>query len=273
MKDTHNPGRLRKTRQMSTRGENIQTQKTTNALLLPVEFRFHRRQQHEVMSVSRFLGVTPASETSERPVYYRIKRVAFREKEYIALYYAVFYAANPGFHVCCCMGSGRTGGSRASGIGYHEADVERIVILLDEHTRWPRWVYYGAHGGGQGCWRRWEDAEKAHDGVLVVYVSYRSHGFYPSAGTYWRAFGLANDITGDGVRWRPRLDEDFQDAMAQTWTLSHFQVRRGINGPQNAVDPSATSITAWERFALALPMVRSRLAAAPKLEVLPHGTV
>lgn len=48
-------------------------------------------------------------------------------------------------------------------------------------------------------------------------------------------------------------------------TLS-VQVAKGINSPYNAVDPDTRGITNWERFNLALPWVRKRIAS-PKIPV------
>lgn len=226
---------------------------------IPIEFRFHKDQKHPVSRVSDFLAV-PVTELSATPVYFVKKRVEFRGAVYLAYYYSVFYAANPGYTISClsCF-------PRFKNIGVHKADVERIVILLDEATETPKFVYFGAHGGGHGCWRDWDAAEKTNDGHLVVYVSCQSHGFYPSAGTWIRVFGLANDVTADHSRWRPQL-ADLQDANTQSWSSTHFQVSDGINGPQNAVDPTVNSISFCER--LCLPFGLSRISKYPKYRVL-----
>lgn len=216
-----------------------------------VEFRFHKDQKYCITPVSKFLGIQ-VSEKTKTPIYYQYKRVHFDNKWYIGLYYSVFYEANPGY----------LGGFA----GYHDADVERFVILFNEKSLHPEWVYFGAHGNGMGCWRRWSECQKTPDGLLCVYVSSSSHAFYPSPGIWVRGFGVLNDETGDHRRWRPIM-ADFHDARKQTWSQTHPQVQKGINSPLNVSDPTRNSITLGQRFFLALPNVKEKLKNEEKVQV------
>lgn len=224
--------------------------------LLLIEFRFHKKQVYEISPVSEYLK-TLYTETSKNPIYYQWKNVKFRNAPYLALYYSVFYSVNPGYKVLPFM----------KPFGYHDADVERIVILYDEITKEPKWVYFGSHGNGHGCWRKWDECEKTEDNLLCLYVSYKSHGFYPNAGKWIRAFGFINDVTGNHIQWRPQLI-DFQNANDQSWSDTHYQVCEGINTPKNTVDPTENSITFLQRFNLAFPCVRKHLAMQSKISVV-----
>lgn len=166
----------------------------------PVEFCFDPAQKVKNSSVSAYLNQAnndPAksvslTETSTRPVYYHIKNVMFQYQSYRALYYVLFYTDNPGYDVCCRKGD-----------GYHTGDVERIVVLFDSDNK-AQWVFFGAHGRGQGKWVPFAKCSKAYDGVLRVYVSPTSHAMYPKPKRYRRVFGFADDVirTG-GEQWRP----------------------------------------------------------------------
>lgn len=60
-------------------------------------------------------------------------------------------------------------------IGFHPADVEKIIILRNQITKEPMHVYYGAHGHGEGMWLPWSKTER-YQNSLLVYVSPTSHG-------------------------------------------------------------------------------------------------
>lgn len=200
--------------------------------------------------VSTFLNVA-VTELSDRPVYYQYKRAFYQGKWYTALYYSVFYTTNPGY--------------TPLNIGFHVADVERIVILYDEVTNKPEHVYFGAHGKGMGCWRKFSECERVGNDILVVYVSAESNAFYPSAGVWVRGFGFANDVTGNDTRWQPTTG-DFTDARKQSWSYTHFQVAKGINSPLNVPDPTENSISLTQRFAIALPFVSKQLKKETRLQ-------
>jgi hypothetical protein len=79
-------------------------------------------------------------------------------------------------------------------MGYHPDDMEFISIYYLEGS--PQKVFMSAHsvGGGNGTWTSYENCE-FRDGFLVVYVARNSHANYPTAGTQYRIYGFANDVT------------------------------------------------------------------------------
>lgn len=80
---------------------------------------------------------------------------------------------------------------RAPLLGYHPNDIEFISIY--SYAGEPNFVFFSAHSPGQGVWVPWSECETSN-GNLVVYVARGSHASYPHSGTYFRAFGLANDM-------------------------------------------------------------------------------
>jgi len=217
--------------------------------IYPVEICFAKDQRVYPSCVSHFLQ-TAITETSSTPVYYHYKHVLWGGRPFIALYYVLFYVKNSGY----CWN-----------LGMHPADVERFVILFSKNSLEPEFVFFGAHGNGQGTWQAFSECEKNASGALRVFVSPTSHAFYPKAKTYWRAFGLLNDVTSDnGTNWQPSL-ANFQKSDQQSWSYSHYQVAKGINNPMNVPDPEAFSISSWER--LAIPFIRETIKNRPKLIV------
>lgn len=223
----------------------------------PIEVCFTKTHKELPSSVSKYLRTLP-TETSNQPVYYHFKNVAFQGKNYTGLYYIFFYAVNPGYEVCC-----------VTDVGQHPADVERIVVLFDNISYQPKWVFFGAHGNGQGEWVPWNKCCKTEDGILRVFVSPTSNGFYAKERTYHRALCMANDSTvGVDHCWRP-TQSNFQKSWEQSWSNSHYQVARGINNPRNVPDPESRSVTFNERFCLPLPHIRKRLSKVPKVATYP----
>lgn len=221
---------------------------------LPLAFKFSRAETCRNTDVSSFLGIALPSEPCGRPLYYTRDKAAFRGADYLAVTFSLFFADNPGYRVCGCVTAGR-----------HSGDVERVVVLFDEADSEPCWVYYGAHGAGQGVWRQWADCEKTAAGHLVVHVAPQSHGMYPEKGRYLRVFGFANDVCDDdGEAWIP--DEACRcDARRQTWSTSHYKVCRGVDSPAYVRMPTDRSIEPWERFFIALPCVQRRVRAGAAL--------
>ena len=220
--------------------------------MLPVVFCFHSLEAYVNTKVSHFLGINP-TETSVRPLYYHWKTVAFMNKKWDALYYSLFWTVNPGYSIGCFK------------VGDHPADVERLVILFDQRSKEPMWVYFGAHGKGEGVWKKYSECRFDKEGRLKVYVSPYSHGLYPAPGIYYRIFGLANDVCDEsGEKWVPMLD-DFQHSLKQSWSHTHYQVARGINSPLNVPDPTERSISTMERFLIGVPLIKKRVTSSEKL--------
>jgi hypothetical protein len=90
------------------------------------------------------------------------------------------------------IGTGWSLFPRSPDLGYHKHDIEYISIYFKGDQ--PSKVFFSAHSSKQGTWMNWNDCERSSDGNLVVYVARNSHANYPHAGTYWRAFGTANDV-------------------------------------------------------------------------------
>lgn len=207
--------------------------------------------------VSKYLNL-PASEKTVRPIYYVEKQVEVFGREWQALYLVLFFSINPGYAIA------------TKNVGYHEADVEKIIVLRDKDTLAPKHVYFGAHGNGEGMWVPWDKCKKdtATGSSLMVYISPTSHGLYPHPTTYYRMLGFANDkCDGKGEIWKPK-PEDFEHAAKQTWSQTHFQVKRGINSPLNSPDPAVTSITPTQRFFLVFPQVRNKVKRSEKIKVI-----
>jgi len=203
------------------------------------------------MPISQFLNLSDIREKTSTPIYYTTHSILYHGAIYKAFVLSLFFASNPGF-LCC-------------NFGYHPADVEHIVVLVDPQDETPKHVYFAAHGSGQGVWRTWSECEKTNNQKLVVYVSSGSNGMYPNRGRYWRIGGFANDLCdGRGKHWSPN-ENDFEDATNQSWSDSHFQVRRGINTPKNIAPPVNQSITSIERFLLFVPKVKEEVNKRPRL--------
>lgn len=226
---------------------------------IALEFRFAPTQSQMPSAISRYLNTT-FSEQSETPIYYHYKRANWRGKTYLALFYMIFYAHNPGYKPFRLCGIGKS-------LGEHAADIEHLVILFEnEDLTKPAVVYFGAHGTGQGQWVAWDKCEKNSEGALRLYVSPTSHAMYPKPGCYLRIFGFANDVTTKkGASWTP-APADFVHSHDQSWSDSHYQVARGINTPKNMSEPASTSITPHERFLMALPAIRKKLKVSVRIQ-------
>lgn len=212
----------------------------------PISIQFSDKQQITNSCVSHFLGLAPTEKTNT-PIYYHWKELEYKGKKWDALYYVLFYAYNPGYKILWKTA------------GFHEGDVEKVIVLYCKDTKQPTWVYFGAHGRGQGTWLEYTKCNFTEDGVLRVFVSPKSHGFYPSVKKYHRICFAANDVCDEkGEQWTPS-PEDFEQSENQVWTNTHYQVRPGINSPFHTPDPNEHSITSWERILLFLPSVRNRI--------------
>lgn len=214
--------------------------------ILPVCIQFSKHQQMKNSRVSDFLGLSPTEKT-DRPIYYHWKEFFYKGQVWDALFLVLFYECNPGYKVF---------GKIA---GFHEADVEKLVVLYSKETKQPTWIYFGAHGRGQGTWMEYKNCNFTTDGELRAFVSPTSHGFYPQLKRYWRVCFAANDVCDEqGEQWKPS-PFDFEPSEKQIWTRSHYQVRPGINSPFHTPNPNEHSIKSWERILLCLPFVRKRI--------------
>lgn len=212
--------------------------------IIPLSIQFSKQQQMPNSRVSDFLGLTP-TEKSERPIYYHWKELDYKGQIWDALFLVLFYQYNPGYNVFGKI------------VGFHAADVEKLVVLYSKETKQPTWVYFGAHGRGQGVWKEYTNCMFTKDGELIAFVAPASHGFYPQPKRYWRICFLANDVCDEsGEQWRPSLT-DFESSENQVWTSTHYQIRPGINSPFNTPIPNEHSINSLERILLCLPFVRN----------------
>lgn len=212
----------------------------------PISIQFSKKQQVTNSRVSNFLGLSP-SEKTNRSIYYHWKELDYNGQKWDALYYVLFYTYNPGYKVF---------GNIA---GFHEADVEKLVVLYSKDTKQPTWVYFGAHGRGQGVWVEYNKCKFTDNGELIAFVSPTSHGFYPQPKRYWRLCFVANDVCDEqGEQWKPSF-KDFEPSENQVWSNTHYQVRPGINSPFNTPQPNEHSIKTWERILLFLPSVRKMI--------------
>jgi hypothetical protein len=212
----------------------------------PICIQYSRKQQIINSCVSDFLGLSPTEKTNE-PIYYHWKELEYKGQTWDALYYVLFYAYNPGYKFLWKT------------LGFHEADVERLIVLYSKDTKEPTWVYFGAHGRGQGIWLEYNKCKFTEDGTLKVFVSPTSHAFYPQVKRYWRLCFVANDVCDEqGEQWIPS-PTDFEQSENQVWSNTHYQMRPGINSPFNTPSPNEHSIKTWERILLFLPSVRKRI--------------
>lgn len=121
-------------------------------------------------------------------------------------------------------------------LGYHKGYLEKIILLYDEDGN-PKYVYFNAHGRGEGMWLPYEDCEKNDQGDLIIYVARGTHAFYPHGEIYWRVFGLANDLCSrEGQSYRIH----------------------SIKTHSNPFHPPQSSIKHWERFLLPFTFNRVR---------------
>jgi hypothetical protein len=88
-------------------------------------------------------------------------------------------------------------------IGGHDCDIEHITIHVSKNLHTITEIFYSAHGTADGMWVSSANIEftGSHPNV---YIARGSHATYPTAGIYYRIFGLANDFTrNDGFVLKP----------------------------------------------------------------------
>lgn len=122
------------------------------------------------------------------PIYYNINTYAYNGTRYRAVIYAVYYEKNLSIVLNGIMPTNES-------LGYHDIDVEWIVILHDIVSDLPKYVFTSGHAQ-EGIWTEFQKC-KLDNGRLVVYVALNSHRHSIQAKTYWRIFGFANDYTSN----------------------------------------------------------------------------
>jgi hypothetical protein len=213
-----------------------------------LQYNFHK-QAFKNSQLSLFLNMR-VTEVSPRPIYVLQKDLSIWNRVWKAFYLIMFFDVNPGYSCGCFR------------LGYHKADVEKIILLQNPDTGAFEWVFFGAHSNAEGVWRPWKDCLFTKDGALRIFVSPTSNAMYPTPECYVRLFGIANDNCKQcTIEWTPTL-QDFEDATTQIWS-SNSQVVPGINSPTNMRPPPTRGILNWQRWFIALPTVRKSLNTTP----------
>jgi hypothetical protein len=153
-------------------------------------------------------------------------------ENYTATEYAFTYEANAA--IACCWSAFPT----STCLGYHLGDLEKIIILDDQFGN-HCFVFFKAHGTGEGMWLPYYECEINENQEIIFYVARGSHGFYPHAGVYWRILGIANDLCSDeGEQYRIKV----------------------VGQHTEYYSPTVDSITPWQRFLIpfSLPIINER---------------
>lgn len=109
-------------------------------------------------------------------VYYR----KGKDKKYIDIVYSIFFNYN--------------GSKRILGlvpVGAHDADLEQFIVRVDEYGNCIKYLY-STHGDFQMFDPKDIYTENAHP---LVYAAINSHALYRKPGSFFRIYGLGNDIT------------------------------------------------------------------------------
>lgn len=182
------------------------------------------------------------------PIGYRTTgKVSYDGTTYYVETYSFVYKENGaiGLGHCCFP--------KATALGYHVGDVERISLFYESETASePKMVYFSAHSRGQGTMVPYHECEKSEDGCLVAYIALSSHAAYPRCGTYWRIFGFANDRCSSTGRCISITN--FESLTAITMTPSGIMVKPKLE------QPPVKNISVWERFCLAFYVDKLRKA-------------
>ncbi|MFA6066837.1 MAG: Vps62-related protein [Candidatus Babeliaceae bacterium] len=126
--------------------------------------------------------------------------ITSEERGNIYIYYTYFYGFNAPYDI------GPFTGDLFNFQGAHEADYEHITLELDKKTKELKRIFYAAHGPAEGFWLDAHHPDVTYEGTHPVsFVARGSHADYPKVGTFLRIYGAANDITGKGMRWTPKI--------------------------------------------------------------------
>lgn len=150
----------------------------------------------------------PMDGTLTAPVYGRIMS---ETADQITLQYIFFYSFNSGYLICCHV------------YGNHHADIEHVTITVNKTTNKIDKMFFGAHGYQDGRWIKGDSLQYENERP-IVYVARGSHACYPTSGTYYRIYFLANDHCGKGKRWDPQLEKIANQAWLSyrgNWGFNH----------------------------------------------------
>lgn len=192
--------------------------------MVHIEIRFHPKEK---IGLSSIHGVPNIAYYSDLDVY------EYNGQQYSIITYSFYYPENP------AIGCGGKCFPSSTLWGYHKHDIEKISVLYDRNYN-PQYVYFFAHGRGQGMWVPWESCEKCSDGALVIYSALNSHASYPNGKTYVRVCGIINDVcSSKGKSIRPILQK-----------AEDIQIAPGIRLSLSPIHPPQQSISTFERWFL-----------------------
>jgi hypothetical protein len=132
-----------------------------------------------------FILVAHKDETSlPLNIFYNTQTYKYQGILYSAIIYEVHYNDNLSIGV---------GGlfPRNKLLGYHEGDIERVIILTDADSI-PHYVFLSAHAQ-EGRWYPYSAIEK-QDNIPIIYVAKGSHSMNNSNKSRVRLLGFANDV-------------------------------------------------------------------------------
>jgi mRNA-degrading endonuclease YafQ of YafQ-DinJ toxin-antitoxin module len=150
-------------------------------LPLPIQLRLHPKETQ--LPCDKTFNLDPSY-----PIYYNISTYAYNGTRYKSVLYFVYYQKN------LAIGLNSTMPNNPS-LGYHDKDIERLIVLHDMQTNEPKYVYTSGHAQ-EGEWTEYKKCKLDGD-HLVIYSALYSHRHSTRAKTYWRMFGFANDHTSD----------------------------------------------------------------------------
>ena len=78
-------------------------------------------------------------------------------------------------------------------LGYHQYDVEYVLIYYPHSSTIPSKVFFSCHGLTEGNWMPYSQCE-FNNSKVVTYCARNSHANYPSPGLKKRILGFANDV-------------------------------------------------------------------------------
>lgn len=160
---------------------------------IPIQLRLHPREKQ--LPCDKSFNQDPSF-----PIYYNIDSYAYNGTRYRAVIYAVYYQKNLAIGMNGTM-------PRNESLGYHNKDIEWIVILHDMASNQPKYVFTSGHAQ-EGAWTEFQKC-KVDNGRLVIYAAVNSHRHSTQAKTHWRIFGFANDYTSNnGKHINMRLVND-----------------------------------------------------------------